>query len=377
MAAQDGAYHQLDNAGIDGDDSMQQSVFMSDSLDIPITDPPLYRCPEQTEPTGNSIQIETQLRNNTVTWEDVNSQIQSENDLHLDIFLDTLASIALFRLHGDIQLTHRNASSSKQPVYLFIYPEDIECIDFDAAETLPFDTLRFKLRRNPYLVAPRDSVLEPNSSDIPLHRSIQALATATEIIVQISNSETNSLSHTDLGKIASAFSPNHKILIDARRANLDALYAHESGEVLNLGKPAKSLEVDYSSADDAALAEDATTHVRIPSLPEDIMTRFGTINNGLNSLCKLLDDMNTRLERLEKMTAAALDADYNPLVHGPEETAQMLAEVSKLVDQGIVEFKTECEEVAKETLSELRNEFNQVAEQIRGETTKNGEPSWQ
>jgi len=87
--------------------------------------------------------------------------------------------------------------------------------------------------------------------------------------------------------------------------------------------------------------------------------------------------MNTRLERLEKMTAAALDADYNPLLHGPEETAQMLAEVSRLVDQGIVEFKTECEDVAKETLSELRNEFNQVAEQIRGEATKkNGEPSW-
>lgn len=113
-----------------------------------------------------------------------------------------------------------------------------------------------------------------------------------------------------------------------------------------------------------------TTRVRIPSIPEDIMARFGTINNGLNSLCKLLDGMNTRLERLEKMTAAALDAEYNPLLHGPEETAQMLDEVSRLVDQGIVEFKTECEQVAKEALSELRNEFDNMSAQLRGETTK-------
>lgn len=216
----------------------------------------MYRCAEQTEPTGESIQIETQIRNNTVTWEDADNQVHSEDDLHLDIFLDTPASIALFRLHGDLQLIHDEVTSSKQAVYLFIYPEDIECIDFETAtETLPNDTLRFKLRRNPYLVAPRDSVLEPNSSDIPLHRSIQALATATEMRVQINSSGTNSLSQIDLRKIASAFSPNHKILIDARRANLDALYAHESGEVLNLGKPTKSLEVDYSSADDASLAE--------------------------------------------------------------------------------------------------------------------------
>lgn len=114
----------------------------------------------------------------------------------------------------------------------------------------------------------------------------------------------------------------------------------------------------------------ATARVLIPSIPEDIMTRFGTINNGLNSLCKLLDGMNTRLERLEKLTAAALDAEYNPNLQGPEEAAQMLDEVSRLVDQGIVEFRTECEQVAKETLSELRNEFEDMSAQLRGETTK-------
>ncbi|KAL7894846.1 hypothetical protein HDV63DRAFT_382666 [Trichoderma sp. SZMC 28014] len=364
--AQDGAYRRFDE-----DDSMHRSVFMSDSLELPITDPPLYRCAEQTEPTRDSIQVETQIAINTVTWGDASNQ-QSANGLELDIFLDTPASIALFRLHGDLQLTHKHMVTSSQPVYLFIYPEDIERIDFEAATgTTPFDTLRFKLRRNPYLVAPRDSVLPQNSSDIPLHRSIQALATATEINLQIDGSGTGSLSQTDLGKIATAFAPNHKMLIDARRANLDALYAHESGEVLNLDKPAKSLEVFYPSPDDADLAEDAATaRVLIPSIPEDIMTRFGTINNGLNSLCKLLDGMNTRLERLEKLTAAALDAEYNPNLQGPEEAAQMLDEVSRLVDQGIVEFRTECEQVAKETLSELRNEFEDMSAQLRGETTK-------
>lgn len=215
----------------------------------------MYRCAEQTEPTRDSIQVETQIAINTVTWGDASNQ-QSANGLELDIFLDTPASIALFRLHGDLQLTHKHMVTSSQPVYLFIYPEDIERIDFEAATgTTPFDTLRFKLRRNPYLVAPRDSVLPQNSSDIPLHRSIQALATATEINLQIDGSGTGSLSQTDLGKIATAFAPNHKMLIDARRANLDALYAHESGEVLNLDKPAKSLEVFYPSPDDADLAE--------------------------------------------------------------------------------------------------------------------------
>lgn len=116
---------------------------------------------------------------------------------------------------------------------------------------------------------------------------------------------------------------------------------------------------------------DATTaRVRIPSVPEDIMTRFGTINNGLNSLCKLLDGMNTRLERLEIMTAAALEAEYNPLLHGPEETAQMLEEVSRLVDESIVEFKTECEEAARKTLTELRREFNHMSADLRDELTK-------
>jgi hypothetical protein len=197
-----------------------------------------------------------------VTWEDANNQVQSENGLDLDIFLDTPASLALFRLHGDLQLTHKHIVTSKQPVYLFIYPEDIEYINFEAAsETTPVDTLRFKLRRNPYLVAPRDSVLPPNSSDIPLHRSIQALATATEINVQIDSSGTDSLSQIDLGKIAAAFSPGHKILIDARRANLDALYAHESGEVLNLGRPIKSLEAYYPSPNDADLAEGESTYI--------------------------------------------------------------------------------------------------------------------
>ncbi|KAL7919366.1 hypothetical protein ACQKWADRAFT_301525 [Trichoderma austrokoningii] len=366
--AQDGAHHHFDDddAGLERDDPLQQSVFLSDSLVIPFTDPPLYRCAEQTEPTVDSIQMEREIRINTVTWEDANHEVQSEHDLHLDIFVDTPASIALFRLHGDLELTHRHAVTSKQPVYLIIYPDDIERIDFEAAA--PLDTLRFKLRRNPYLVAPRDSLLRPNSGDIPLHRSLQALATATEINVLVDSSGADSLSQTDLGKMAAAFSPNHRILIDARRANLDALYAHESGEVLNLDKPAKSLEVFYSPPDDACLAEDATTRVRIP---DDILTRFGAINNGLSSLCNLLDGMNTRLERLEKMTAAALDAEYHPLLHGPEETAQMLDEVSRLVQEGIVECKTECEHVAKETLGELRSEFDRMSEQLRGETAKN------
>lgn len=198
---------------------------------------------------------ETQIKIN-VTWEDVNNQVQRENDLDLDIFLDTPASIGLFRLHGDLQLTHKHMVTSKQPVFLFIYPEDIERIDHETAtEAAPLDTLRFKMRRNPYLVAPADSLLRPDSSDIALHRSLQALATATEISLEIDTSGAGTPSQADLGKIATAFSPNHRILIDAWRANLDSLYAHEKGVVLNLDKPAKSLEVFYAPPDDAYLAE--------------------------------------------------------------------------------------------------------------------------
>lgn len=127
----------------------------------------------------------------------------------------------------------------------------------------------------------------------------------------------------------------------------------------------------FKLLDAATCTTTTTTRVRIPSIPEDIMARFGTMSNGLNSLCKLLDGMNDRLERLEKMTAAALDAEAKPLLHGPVEAVQMLDEVSRLVEEGIVEFKTECEGVAKETLGELRNEFDRMSEQLRGEAKKN------
>jgi hypothetical protein len=116
--------------------------------------------------------------------------------------------------------------------------------------------------------------------------------------------------------------------------------------------------------------QSATTRSHVPFVPQDVLTRFGAISSGLEALCSLLNGMNSRLERLEKMTAVALDADNNLRHYGTEERAGMLAEVNRLVDEGIVDFKTECEDIAKETLKELRNEFNEAAEQLRNEALK-------
>jgi hypothetical protein len=209
--------------------------------------------PRPTEDTRESFKIEIQAKYNIVSWKDNNNRVQSENKLHLSIFLDTLASTALFRLHGDIQLTYKGITSSKQAIYLFIHPEDIQSVTLEStADVPPMNTLCFSLQRTPRLVAPKDCVLMSESEDECLLRSIQALSTLTKFNVHLNSSGMNSSSTPDLERVASIFSPNHNIAVDATRANLNTLYSDNVGEVVNSNKGVTGLEANLLPYDDAA-----------------------------------------------------------------------------------------------------------------------------
>ncbi|KAL7791945.1 hypothetical protein V8C37DRAFT_381842 [Trichoderma ceciliae] len=344
---------------------------------------------DATERTGESIPIEMPIKNNQVTWKDINNQVQSENNLHLGIFLDTSANTALFRLHGDVYLTDCKTIGSKRAIYLFIHPEDIQNITLEASTDVPpMNVLCFTMQRTPRLVIPKNEILQLKPKTESLLRSIQALAAVTSFNVQLNSHGMTSSTRTHLEHVASIFSPNHNIRVDARRANLNTLYVGKGGEIVDPSTATTSLEADPPSYTEAVVVsnkrkrkrkrkildiqndQSLATHHHVPFMPPNIFACFINISNRLDHLHSLLDGMNSRLERLENLVADALGADPGACCYGTEERADMLAEVYRLVDDGIVSIKMECEDTTKETLKELQNTFNQASEQLRNEATE-------
>ncbi|KAM0260895.1 hypothetical protein ACHAQJ_002514 [Trichoderma viride] len=339
---------------------------------------------KSTEETREPVKIETEMKHNIVTWKDAKSQAQSEIKLHLYIFLDTSANTALFRLYGEIQSTDEETTSSKQVIYLFIHPEDIRFITLETTDDVPpLNTLCFSLRRSHYIVAPGVSFGRMMPEDVPLLISLDSISNSAKFNVQLNSSGMNALSKSDLEQVAFLFSPNHNIVVDKRRADPDTFFLDTSGEVAS--SPIPTCFISFSSPFDETLKltplmlgmlnskhknpnlhheQSVTAPGRAPLVPQDILTRFGAISSSLGALYELLDGLNSRLERLERMTAA------NPGHDSVEETTDRLAEVNMLVDKGIVDFKAECEDVAKKALKELRNEINDAAEQLRSEAMK-------
>lgn len=185
-------------------------------------------------------------RNNLLTWQNADGQMQRVEGLNLDLYLDTSTNTAIFKIYGYVLLKGSKTKSSKQAVYLFIHPESIRFIALQTGHAAPFSTLIhsgsihhslcFSLTTQPHLVVPRNLILESRPKTRALLDSIQALATVTAFTVHLSNLDAVASTQEKLELIASTFSLSHddnRPSTNTRRANLTTLYAGRGGEVVN------------------------------------------------------------------------------------------------------------------------------------------------
>lgn len=195
---------------------------------------------------GEAFEVDITYRNNMITWQDADGQMQHVEGLYLDLYVDTATNTAIFKLYGYVLLKGSKAKSSKQAIYLFIHPESVQTITLQTGHAAaPFSTLInfgpthhslcFSLTAPPHLVVPKNLVLESRPKTRALLDSIQALATMMTFTVHLNHPDMATSTQKDLALISSIFSLSHndnRPSTNNRRANLTTLYAGRGGEIV-------------------------------------------------------------------------------------------------------------------------------------------------
>lgn len=184
--------------------------------------------------------------NTAVSWKSADGQTECTDGLSFDLYLNMSTNTAIFKLYGYIFLKGNRGKSGKQAIYLFIHPESVRFITLETAHDAapqPFTnlgsnnhSLHFSLTQEPRLVVPQDSILESRPKTAALLDSIQALATMMDFTVSLSNTHTVATTLRNLTFVASVFSPTFsgtRPSTNARRANLNALYAGKGAKVFH------------------------------------------------------------------------------------------------------------------------------------------------
>lgn len=199
------------------------------------------------EEIEEATEVDIMCGNIAVTWKAADGQIQRTDGLYLDLFMDiSTTNTAIFKLYGYILLKANKGKSSKQAIYLFIYPESIRAITLETIHDAPSQpstnlgsshhSLSFSLTTQPHLVVPQDLILESRQKTFALLDSIRALTTMVNFTVSFSNADTVASTLHSLRLVASVFSPtssDSRPSTNARRANLNALYAGRGGEIVH------------------------------------------------------------------------------------------------------------------------------------------------
>ncbi|KAL6689829.1 hypothetical protein J3F84DRAFT_398808 [Trichoderma pleuroticola] len=340
--------------------------------------------PASNDQHGEAFEVDMTCRNNLLTWQNADGQMQRVEGLNLDLYLDTSTNTAIFKIYGYVLLKGSKTKSSKQAVYLFIHPESIRFIALQTGHDAPFSTLIpsgskhhslcFSLTAQPQLVVPKNRILESRPKTRALLDSIQALATVTAFTVHLSNLDTVASTHENLELIASTFSlsrDDNRPSTNTRRANLTTLYAGRGGEIVNAKNDDANTETclppynkrkrDHSDLD-----------TERPSTTQDHILLI------LNDICTRLDSIEGRMVKLEDKVSEALDTRQSPCRYGEEERLELLEEVENRVDDCITDMRIESQDIIQDlkdevdgTLERLDSEANERIERLENDVEEN------
>ncbi|QYT00197.1 hypothetical protein H0G86_007294 [Trichoderma simmonsii] len=319
-------------------------------------------------------------RNNLLTWQNADGQMQRVEGLNLDLYLDTSTNTAIFKIYGYVLLKGSKSKSSKQAVYLFIHPETIQSITLQIEHAAPFSTLiqsgpihhslYFSLTAQPHLVVPKNLILESRPKTKALLDSIKALATVTAFTVHLSNLDTVTSTQENLELIASTFSLSHndnRPSTNTRRANLTTLYAGRGGEIVNAKNDGANAEADLPPYSEPAPSRSHHSTKRKRDLSDHDTERPSTTQDHilliLKDICTRLDSIEGRMVKLEDKVSEALDSTHS---RGEEGRLELLEEVENRIDDCITDMRIESQDI----IEDLKDEVDATLERLDSEASE-------
>ncbi|KAM0453048.1 hypothetical protein ACHAPV_009163 [Trichoderma viride] len=349
------------------------------------------------EESEGTTEVDMACGNITVTWKAADGQIQCTNGLYLDLYMDaSTANTAIFKLYGYILLKANKGKSSKQAIYLFIYPESIRAITLETIHDAPsqlsmnlgssYHSLSFSLTTQPRLVIPQDLILESRLKTAALLNSIRLLGTMVDFTVSFSSTSTPTSTLHNLRLVASIFSPTSsgsRPSTDNSRANLATLYAGRGGEIVHTNDATVNTAGQppplYTEATPSP-GQISNKRKRVNSGVDD--DRSPGVNNHilllLKNICARLDIIDDRMGRLEDKVTEALDADRTSCRYGTEERTEIIEVVDNRIDDCITDLKVESHDILQElkeevddTLGRLDNEASDKMQQLENEIDEN------
>jgi hypothetical protein len=167
-------------------------------------------------------------------------------DLTLSIFACAVKTTALIKLYTHIY-QKSNKNTNKQPIYLFIYPENIKAIKLrnkQSRSEKPYYSLHFSMTKEPCLIF-KERVIESKTRTKACLDMMQRLAGLKEFSLEIDNLSALTPAIKDLELFTSAFLPDRiktRPRTDGERADIRKLYAGTKGEIIDSTQAASHIE---------------------------------------------------------------------------------------------------------------------------------------
>ncbi|KAL7928819.1 hypothetical protein V8C35DRAFT_317128 [Trichoderma chlorosporum] len=331
-----------------------------------------------------------------VTWKDANGQRNQIHNLGLDMYMNTSANTAMFKLYSYINLKGSRRKSNRQSAYLFIYPERIRAISAqissNESSAESHTVMHFSLIQRPDLIGPQDRAFASKDKTSTQLDLLQDLSLVTEFTIHLAASGTLATEQKDFASLTTVFSATNTEIRprrDNKRGNLATLYAGKGGEIIIVdpGVMHKTNPPSYSAtlsslnkrrrpdSDDEGPAVTRMPHIAqyFESLTRLIDTRF-------NHLERSIKELNTRFNHLErsigevKDTIRDLDTSHTPCRFDTEERDGIVQEVKELCDDHDITFKVASQDLLDDievernkTIDQVREECDEITDQYRDE----------
>ncbi|EHK21714.1 uncharacterized protein TRIVIDRAFT_201750 [Trichoderma virens Gv29-8] len=340
--------------------------------------------PVSSDQNGEAFEVDITYRNNMITWQDADGQMQHVEGLYLDLYVDTATNTAIFKLYGYVLLKGSKAKSSKQAIYLFIHPENVQTITLQTGHAAaPFSTLInfgpthhslcFSLTAPPHLVVPKNLVLESRPKTRALLDSIQALATMMAFTVHLNHPDMATSTQKDLALISSIFSLSHndnRPSTNNRRANLTTLYAGRGGEIVYAKDGIANADTCLPPYSETTPSRSHISNKRKRDMSDPDTERSSTTHDHilliLKDICVRLDGIENRIGKLEDKVLEALDSNRSQCRYGEEERQEILEEVDNRVDDCITDLRIESHDI----IQDLKDEVDGTLERLDSETSE-------
>lgn len=353
----------------------------------------------ESEKEENAAVIDISYQKNRVTWNDASQQRCQMEDVSFDAYLNTSTNTAMFKLHAYVILRGGKGKSNKQAVYLYIYPERIQAIQYNIYHnTQPSTSQTFQPRhyslcismtQAPDLIRPKGRPLESKGRTKTRLRLIEDLASVTKFIVHLDSSNAI-LSKAEFDLLEKTFSGDHledRPRTDLPRANPATLYAGNGGEIAEKKEITHAEESPPPYAGSAPNpqsskkrrradnSDDESSGVtRVLTLLKDVVCRLDNIENRIETRFNAMESRVSGLERYIKDNLRdALDNGRSPCRYGTEEKEEIFEEMNNQFDDCATDLRWACQDAITEMEKESGRILTQATEDLKEEVRQSND----